>query len=109
MPGGYAPVAGPFWASANVTPPSNKAAVRPIRADLVMIFSRPICPTEKTTDGRRRFRHFVLIQIRHCPKGAIVRTAGSIGAACAIMEMLTGYLQKAEQFARMAAEERTPG
>jgi len=25
------------------------------------------------------------------------------------MEMLTGYFQKAEQFARMAAEERTPG
>ena len=28
--------AGPYWAIANVTPPSNKAVARPIRADLVM-------------------------------------------------------------------------
>jgi len=27
-----------------VAPPTNKAAVRPIRADLVMIFSKPILP-----------------------------------------------------------------
>jgi hypothetical protein len=36
---------------ANVAPLSNKAAAKPIRADLVMIFSGPICPTEKTTTG----------------------------------------------------------
>jgi len=33
-----------------VAPPTNKAAARPIRADYVMIFSKPICPTERTTD-----------------------------------------------------------
>jgi hypothetical protein len=32
-----------------VAPLTNKAAARPIRADLVMIFSKPICPGERTT------------------------------------------------------------
>jgi hypothetical protein len=40
--GGYPLVAGPFWAIANLALPSNKTAARPIRADLVMIFSKPI-------------------------------------------------------------------
>jgi hypothetical protein len=35
-------VAGPFWAIANVAPPSSKAAAKPIRTDFVMIFSMPI-------------------------------------------------------------------
>jgi hypothetical protein len=35
-----------FELSQNVAPPSNKAAARPIRADLVMISSKPIWPTE---------------------------------------------------------------
>jgi len=35
----FVPMGGPYWAIANVTPPSNKAVVRPIRADLVMISS----------------------------------------------------------------------
>jgi bifunctional non-homologous end joining protein LigD len=40
-------VAGPFWAIANVAPPSSKAAVRPIRADPVMIFSRADSPNHR--------------------------------------------------------------
>jgi hypothetical protein len=39
VPGRYPPVAGPFWAIANVTPPSNKTVVRPITTDLVIVFS----------------------------------------------------------------------
>jgi len=35
---------------AKVAPPTNKAAARPICANLVMILSKPICPTERTTD-----------------------------------------------------------
>jgi hypothetical protein len=35
-------VGGPFWAIVIVVPPNNKAVARPIRADLVMIFSMPI-------------------------------------------------------------------
>jgi hypothetical protein len=38
-----------------VAPPANKAAVRPIRADLVMIFSKPICPGERTSHGHWLF------------------------------------------------------
>jgi hypothetical protein len=34
-----------------VAPPANKAAVRPIRADLVMIFSKPITPTKEQATG----------------------------------------------------------
>jgi hypothetical protein len=33
-----------------VAPATKKAAARPIRADPVMIFSKPICPAERTTD-----------------------------------------------------------
>jgi len=40
-----------FWAMANVTPPSNKGTARPIRADLVMIFSKPIAPSEEQPTG----------------------------------------------------------
>jgi hypothetical protein len=41
---------GPFWAIANVAPPSSsKAAARPICADLVMIFSVPISRTTRRT------------------------------------------------------------
>jgi len=32
-----------------VVPPTNKAAARPIRADLVMIFSKPTPPKEQRT------------------------------------------------------------
>ena len=32
-----------------VAPPTNKAAAGPIRTDLVMTFSKPICPTGRTT------------------------------------------------------------
>ncbi len=47
--GGYPPVGGPFWAIANVIPLSNKAAAKPIRDDLVMIFSMPI-PERRTSE-----------------------------------------------------------
>jgi hypothetical protein len=43
-----------------VAPPINKAAVRPIRADLVMISSRPICPTERTTHWHCPFQRLAL-------------------------------------------------
>src|SRR5215469_15170399 len=36
---------------ANVTPPSNKAAARPIHANLVMIFSKAICPSKEHPTG----------------------------------------------------------
>jgi hypothetical protein len=49
-------VAGPFWAIANAALPSNKATAKPIRADLVMIFSMPIPRTTgRTFDGHRLF------------------------------------------------------
>jgi hypothetical protein len=39
-----------------MAPPNNKAAARPIRADLVMIFSLAISRTTgKTSDRRRLF------------------------------------------------------
>jgi hypothetical protein len=38
-----------------VAPATKKAAARPIRADLVMIFSKAICPAERTTDWRWLF------------------------------------------------------
>src|SRR4029077_14555622 len=39
---------------ANVEPPSNKAAAKPIRADLLMIFSMPISRTNGRTSDRQR-------------------------------------------------------
>src|SRR5437764_11320571 len=39
---------------ANVTPPSNKAAAKPIRAEVVMIFSMPIPRTSGRTPNSHR-------------------------------------------------------
>jgi hypothetical protein len=47
-------VGGPFWAIANPAQPSNKAAAKPIRADLAMIFSMPIPRTTERTFERHR-------------------------------------------------------
>ena len=50
-------MAGPFWAIATAVPPSNKAAAKPIHADLGMIFSMPIPQTtERTFDRHRLFQ-----------------------------------------------------
>jgi hypothetical protein len=55
-------VAGPFCAIATAAPPSNKAAAKPIRADLVMIVSVPIPQTtERTFDRRRLFQDWEAI------------------------------------------------
>ena len=43
-----------------VAPPTNKAAARPIRADLVMTFSKPDLPPERTT-GRAHKYDFIVI------------------------------------------------
>ena len=51
MPGGYPPVAGPFWAIAKVTPASNKVAANPIRAEPVMTFSNPMWSPSKEQES----------------------------------------------------------
>jgi len=57
----FVPMGGPYWAIANVTPPSNKAVVRPIRADLVMISSTRSQISSRPDGGSFGFFQFPVV------------------------------------------------
>ena len=67
-----------------VAPPTSKAAARPIRAGLVMIFSKPICPAERTTHWHWLFPN-VCMACQQCRRDFFVRlrvmTLGILGLA----------------------------